>query len=299
MTRAIGFMTFLLVEDPPFRALAPYVLWPARPHLSRALEIAYALPPRTARAVAARSEESDWGDGTLRGPLPDLSRGSSIDTSRALSAEEAWEKLAPPGFRDAPARFFLGDTVDPCEPTKAPILRTTWGAKSLLSAPPTRAAVLAIAGNPEGISEAESLAREACNRFAPWGAVTPPRIVWHIERAPTLMRYRGAIPLDARLDALLGLSTEELDRGQTEVNAQHVPRGAWRFEWQRAARHDLRRSEAWERAASMGAPFASQPNPYDPLLRIWRQGYALEAMTEEALILGANAVSPDLLRDDA
>jgi hypothetical protein len=49
--------------------------------------------------------------------------------------------------------------------------------------PPTMGGVVAIASDPEGVLEAERLAREVAGRLNEWGVGRAPRVVWHVDDA--------------------------------------------------------------------------------------------------------------------
>jgi hypothetical protein len=333
MTRPSGFWLMDAGEIPPaYLALAAGILWPERPRLVEALEIAYGWSRHDAEAAAANARESEWGDGTLQhvrfpsAPAdrhPDMSPGERLQEferrhreavahlSRAIDPDVAWERLVPASLREAPDRWFFGETIQGSPPDGSETVRTAWGLKALHRSPPTLAAVLAVAGDPEGFVEAEALAREVAARLAPWGASPATRILWHIDAPPALMSYRGSPPFRTRLSEALDLSLEDLARGDRSCSAIHPPRDDWRFEWQRLARQDVLRAEAWREACARcravpdlpslseveagGGMFGLLPDPHEPLLRIWKLGYAFEAISDGAIILAAGAVTGDLL----
>lgn len=78
--------------------------------------------------------------------------------------------------------------------------------------------------------------------------------------------------------------------GEQDYEARWPPRDLWRLEWQRLARYDLIRANAWRRAVSDDMTgFATLEDPFEPMMQLWQLGYAHTALTSDAIILTAPA----------
>src|SRR5690606_3506787 len=94
-----------------------------------------------------------------------------------------------------------------------------------------------------------------------------------------------------RIDATLGLDEARLARGEIEVWAIEQPPGLWRFPWQREAKRDLVRANAWRAVGErLGPDSVEVASPLEPLLDLWRIGFGFAGVTEETAILAAEAV---------
>ena len=216
--------------------------------------------------------------------------------------------MAPPTSGGAPltptaSRMFAGEAI--AGPPQGPVLVQPWGKRALGAVPPNDAIRRAVDADPRGIEEAEALAREVCRRCAPWGIdATPETVVWHMEAAPRVATYSNTNPFRAMFDRALSLVETRLTLGETEVvhDRHHPPPEGWKRDWRRFARHDLIRANAWRAAAlrdarvparvpvaAQGERYAALEDPLAPLMEIWALGYALAAVTPDAIVLAGAA----------
>lgn len=173
----------------------------------------------------------------------------------------------------------------------------------LLETPPTRAACVAFASDPEGIETAEALAREACarlspweqpdNRFAPWKSPHQDRPVWSLyrERSPSQTHYDWrAETLTKGPRHLLYFLDERFKKerpSSSPTNRQHASRAVL----QNCVETDLLGSRHWQEAIQRrltippkstlgeklsGRPLQELPDPFAPVLSLWSIGYALQ-----------------------
>lgn len=70
-------------------------------------------------------------------------------------------------------------------------------------APASMLGVIAIASNPDGILEAERLAREVAGRLVDWGVGRAPRVVWHVDVGVHWIRNSGSPERTSRTDLAL------------------------------------------------------------------------------------------------
>lgn len=214
---------------------------------------------------------------------------------------------ASAGGRLVPAswRMFAGEAVQGAP--QGPVLVQPWGKRILTPEPPNEFVRRAVDADPEGIAAAETLAREVCRRCAPWGIdEIPATIVWHMETEPRVATYVDTNPFRAMFDQALSLVPARLTLGETEVtyDRHHPPPERWKLPWQRAARYDLIRANAWGDAvrndkrvlarvpvAAQGLRYAVLDDPFAPLMEIWALGYALAAVTQSAIVLAGAALA--------
>jgi hypothetical protein len=285
------------VREPGFEQLAPRVMWPARPDLARVLATVLPHASEDCAALIAADRESDW-DGVVppddeevfsRSPRRHA-EGRTMLSASTMGAKDAWARLSPPGGWSE-RRVFVGPRVASPREADGPLLSVPWGTWKISGTPPDLDAVLALAADPVGTGDAEDLALEASSRLAPWGFQAPRRTAWFIENEPRLLDYREAQPVRQRFDELLQLSPERLSQGDIKMWVPRIPRDAWRVSWLRAAKRDLVRAHTYGEVASSGAaPFASRPNPFEPIVRIWSLGYGLAGIASEAVVLVARGI---------
>ncbi|MGI5167084.1 hypothetical protein ACQEU3_22315 [Spirillospora sp. CA-253888] len=180
-------------------------------------------------------------------------------------------------------------------------------------AEPLEAHVLAVATAPEAAARAETLAREVASLVEPWGIPAAERVVWRVA-SPAAHRLGAVLdglpdPAGKLFSLLFTLHWKaELDDVRSGIafndpmRASSIPLGTLRAQ---AAEH-----AAWEAAAERGytvphaiktyrvdrmltghphagAPLADLPNPYGPLLGLWRTGFALDQINDGTIVLYA------------
>jgi hypothetical protein len=169
------------------------------------------------------------------------------------------------------------------------------GFRELLDAPPTLAACVAFASDPEGIETAEALAREADARLAPWRAPeddAPARPLWRVYRArppeETYFLWDTARP--ASHPAILLAHADKRFEGPRPLWAEEVGLRSAASLLRGFAEEELRCSRGWQEAARLGlvipdgSPFGrglsgrafkELPDPFAPVASLWATGYAL------------------------
>jgi len=230
----------------------------------------------------------------LRPRRPDLAAAmaafSGVDDPR-----EAWARLAPPARADGPPRRFRG-----C-------------GDGVFDAPSSPEQAIALCADPVGFVEAERLAWEAVSRLRDWGCPQPAALVWKLGWA----RFWRAIEFDRALATALAvaewaaMSAPGDAFAAARVNADDLAArlsatgvecwgDAFRDTWGAtcwplavASRGAVARppggvpSYFWDDAgaALAGRPLAGLPDPFALLASLWTTGYAIEAVTRDALVL--------------
>lgn len=159
------------------RALAKAFLRPPRPRLADALEVVTAIDRAKIDSALASGRwsvaiDKDRCELVWSERKPDGTRQSYFERApkdRIRDTREAWEALG-------------GRGVIPEEWVGSRSRRFARG--QYAAAPHTLAGVIAIASDPEGIVEAERLAREVANRLISWGVGHSPRLVWWVGGKP-------------------------------------------------------------------------------------------------------------------
>lgn len=179
--------------------------------------------------------------------------------------------------------------------------------------PPSVRACVAIAGDPEAVSQVEALALEFAARLAMCGAGSASKIRWRVGTLTShdLLARVPLEPIGALHSMLLGVH-EDADTtvwekgGPAWVMHPDVPRRRWpergdfidsvafgRIEREKSA-CDLWYSAALSgyRLDDNGPAVAELPDPFEPSFEIWRLGYAIDAIVGDTLVL----LAPDVER---
>lgn len=264
---------------------APGVLRPARARLVDAV------------ACVMGDELPALGD-WLQDPLAALLAASP------LSPAEAWEALAARGV--IPLEWVTAwDTESPCPHGRHDLLRNHWRTDAPCTAcyvaraprrifrgdegsaagahPPTVAACVALAADAANVLAAEALAREAVARLALWGAPQPARVEWRVgawDVGRSVWALRSAVYALPWRDDLIKYS----NRSAFEIVFDAPPPLAtlgerntppWALRWIRA------HHAGYAATVIANAP----PNPWTPVLDLFATGYALNAITDDAVTL--------------
>jgi hypothetical protein len=283
------------VTEPGWDAIGQRVLRPQRPDFRQALAIALGISEHEARRATAGELDTllaarhrrIW---TVAGAERDaeLARETMWVADRraraATSVTDAWKRLAPASWLGDDRRWFVGDKVPTSTKIDGPALHVAWTAWVLRQTPSNVEQVIGLCSDVKGVAAAEDLAREAARRLFPWTGCEPPRVVWFVEAETRPFDYRGAHPFRARFDEGLGVSEKRLGAGEMVAAARNPPRDAWLFRWAFLAKRDLVRANAWAEAPDAGDGGA---NPFAPVMDIWRLGYALLAIVDDAIVLAA------------
>ena len=245
--------------------------------------------------------------------------------SGCVDARQAWETLAtrgciPESWIDAPLRRYRVGGRAASHPETEPRVLLSEGPNALPSRvqaqPWSIEDAALIAGDIAGVLAAEALAREAAVRLAPWDSgyegEPPQRVVWRgaapswdpehrelcFQPAPLLAKEVGglvsralfvanghppALPPAAPEDALPG------DRPSI-VAWLLYEQAAWRAAVAMNLAVPAQRPEhpnyrAKVRVSLSGRRFAELASPFEPFLGVFRRGYALGAVTREAIAL--------------
>jgi hypothetical protein len=145
--------------------------------------------------------------------------------------------------------------------------------------PPTIAACLAIASDVPGILRAEGFARAAAERFLGWGALRrrPDTAAWRFGVRPPFLRRTFLQGVVDAMEARDVTSEEraEVRRLQGDQTDDDLAARMLRRDQARAWLYDrLERRAGW-----------AAPNPFTPLLDLWGTGYALDDVTDDAIVL--------------
>jgi hypothetical protein len=152
---------------------------------------------------------------------------------------------------------------------------------------------------------AEQHAHDAAARLAPWGITPPTRVVWrvgHVRSATVGSPFRDLFPNSSTLNALFGPLHARWSRELAGCD-RDLGLGDWGTDPDRElgeVRTVAQRHLRWETAAAAGLRFpadmpaavadravADLPNPYGPVLDVWRTGFALETVTRDEIRLYA------------
>lgn len=269
---------------PSWRAFGLALLHPERPQLAEALAVATGLPDELVRQAVAsptwdwlqhnHQHGLSWTTTDARGaPAPQWASSTVRWNPPTLWETLATRGLIPDAWIDHPRRRFHGGGRWPSSVTEAVLL----------------------AADPDGVTLAESLAREAVERLAPWQHRVPRTVRWRLldwglflsDRWSDALTYGpGGEALGAAMTAatnavggpqayrrpsLVAIGAEVADspnvfRGLVESMGSVVSAAQ---HWHAAAR---------ARAATATAPrvdFATAPDPFEPLLSLWARGYGL------------------------
>lgn len=256
--------------------LGARVLRPRREGLGRVYEIA-------ARVVGEATGAEVFPDEVLRVGVPEA-------LQRELGGA-TWEALAAEGI--IPFEW-VGDGARRFE---AP--------RELRDAPTSVAMAVALASDTRGVAAAEQLAWEVVARLAPWSPWRPSRVQWRVVDPVrwTSAHGHGGGPwrLPAQCVVVALHRADDPTRGMPASLTRSLRRGG---PYGANAHRDLDRAWLWGYAASRGlrvpaldaAPralcdmgFHEVADPFAPLLRLWSTGYALQAVTPDAITL----VAPD------
>jgi hypothetical protein len=209
--------------------------------------------------------------------------GATLEATKGMSPAAAWG--APLEHRS------FVDSVAPPPGSVEPSLRLRWGTRRLLPSPPTLGAAVALLADLDGVAAAERLAAEVFRRMVPLGTRVPTRTVWLVEMEPRILDLHGSQPFRPRLDDLLRLDEARLSQGEMSIWMPHRPPDHGSYPWRRAAKRDLIRANAWESGSEWRAPDGTAlSSPLEPLMGIWRLGYALSAATDDVVLLSAEEV---------
>jgi hypothetical protein len=268
----------------------PGVLNPRRPQLATALAcVTNVAATEWAKAIRwgspSRIELGERDALTLWAPCGP-GRGSTL---LITDPAEAWEALATRGvIPDAwvgDARRAFSDTAacycDALEPDDGPCAGCR-GIEQVRATPWTVAACVALASDVAGVTQAEALAREAVARLAtvpPGDVPRPSRVVWRVVDAKTWRPNR---------------------RNEYLLRAQHWGRPTswkesaeiYRRVRRRGAHSDAQNEAYWLAycSARWVRSTRTAPDPFAPLVELWALGYALDAITDDAVVL----VAPNL-----
>ncbi len=186
---------------------------------------------------------------------------------------EAWEALAargliPAAWVDDPARRFIDGP----------------GARDVLASQPTDVlAAVALAADAGGIARAEALAVELTARLAVWGSPRPRRVAWRV------------LPwAEWREEPYLGPSWLNVVRTQAmftawlPATANHPADSEWEMYWDK----DPVGWVVWA-AETWSEVLGEAPNALQPLVDLWATGYALDTITDDAVVLVCPALESD------
>jgi hypothetical protein len=270
----------VVVTEIDYAALRDGLLRPARPHEERL------------RAALTRGEDPSTVWRTL-----------AADEVREPDPRRRFLHAVPCGRCDAKGRVggYSGDpdeweedawSCSECRGTGA-------GPASWVDATPDQTHVLAVGAVPEA-ARAERLACETAARLVPWGGEPAERVVWRVgsvaahRLGPITEGIPSAITV-AIQDGLL-VWKEEL-AGCADHVAIAPPREARALPYPHVD-FQARMHARWSAAASRGLvvgpgrplagrAFADLPNPYTPLLEIWRTGFGLDRIADGVVTLYA------------
>lgn len=268
--------------------LEPRILAPARPELQPILERALGFLRDESRRIVAGPEERSNVRRLPQPPSAILARAKAVAKladdvrARAMAPEDAYERLAPKSWLGDARRWFVAERVPPGTTIDGPMLSVAWTSWAVRREPTSIDVLTSICADPKNAALAEDHALEACRRMAVWGWRTPPRVIWMAEPSPPFFAYRDARPFRARADELL----------RKVFDTKLAPCVADRSildEAKLVAKLDLLRANEW--------PSDAGRNPFEPIVEVWRLGYALAAVLDVGVVLVAPAPALQALVD--
>lgn len=229
----------------------------------------------------------------LRPDRPKL-REARAAASGISKPRDAWSALTTTGLVPSGGWLFADDDPD------TPIHR--W--------PTSVDLCVALAADPAGVAAADGYAREAIVRLVPWGADPGCRhVAWRLGGSITGTRPRTLAHAAAKT-AGAGVATDA-ERAQIRRSVRALQArpdvealyASWDVEgwlwWELARRADAPFPEAqarqWPlsvRQALAGRRFRDLPNPFEPLLDVWRLGYALGTTAEDVVVVAVGPLEP-------
>jgi hypothetical protein len=207
----------------------------------------------------------------------------------------AWDRLSASGIMPDLAAFDPGRTFE----------RAGFGGKPY---PPTIPMAVALASDSASVVAVEDLARVCAMRLP--GSRSALTVRWRLGRLTQhdLLKVPPREPTGLLHTMLLGIHDEapttEWDTEPAWVIHPQVPRRRWpsrrecrdRVALGRLTR-EISAAELWQSAAlygyrltEAGPCVAELPDPFEPLFAIWRSGYAIDVIEEDAIVL----VAPDI-----
>ena len=170
-------------------------------------------------------------------------------------------------------------------------------AELIVRAPPHLASVVTLASDPEGVSTAEALAREAVARWEPWSGMRPKRVCWAIgsilgketdhpgPRGPW-MAARRAAEIAGSYAPVAAFDKRVTGRAQQFSDAFYGSQ-----EWSYAASRRLAVQPGPKTPEPLvGRRFAELPDPFAPALAIWALGYRIALVEPACVVLFAPEV---------
>lgn len=150
---------------------------------------------------------------------------------------------------------------------------------------PTLPALVALAADAPGVLAAEELARECVARLRPWLDRVPSRVVWRVVSAEQWSTYGGDLSPEGLRPAAM-----------REVPPRWTPHRRWggiaQDVWLKRTAPPAPVCAATRAAAYTAACSAwwnsddsTMPDPWAPLAALWDSGYALDAVTPDAVTL--------------
>lgn len=273
--------------------IEPRILRAPRPGLQTVLERAMGLlradSERVVAGVAPGAPRPTAGDDVL-GILEARERHQHVIglvRDRTMAAEDAWLRFAKKEWLGDERRWFVCDKVPRTGKVDEPTISEKYTSWVLRREPSSIDYITTLCtDDPANVVAAEELAREACRRMSGWGGNVPERVIWLAEPKLRCFDYVGARPFREHADRMLGLTY----RVREMVHGRHwTAADEWRAGISLFAKRDLVRAHAWPKAAAAGALPAAMPSPFEPILDIWRLGYALLAVHDDGIVLGACA----------
>jgi hypothetical protein len=261
------------------------VLRPARPERARCLRAleehvaaseAFAVSKRRALAdIEARIQTTRdavvaSGTGVVPASMTELERAwltASRTSSGADDLERLWVSVAPPRWRDAPRRVASAE------------------------------AIVTLASDPDGVEEAERLARVVSKALAPWGVDIGPSVKWCV--AHEVMYAVRAEKLFAAPLAALGDVADHVSLQAAHRHRRAVREGLLRaIEVSKDGRTIARElgdlafaSKLWNDVGTRLATTSADASPFAPAIALFRTGYVLTAADASGVTLTATPLA--------
>lgn len=248
--------------------------------------------------MAVDLEYAALAERLLRAEAPHLEEARAV-ASGCADARELWERLAARGLIDVswiedPRREFGLVTPDSSGSYRE-------RRRTVSSEAPSMAAAITLAADVEGVTTAESLAREVAAGLASWRGHQPDRVRWWIARDEAAGAVGELSPIVTRsptVRAYWALSVANTGRSRrveriasAQVNlAATAARCSIGLAQQLAT--DIESQREWQIAVEdrwqyNRVEFARLTCPFRALLALWERGYVLVDIDAAAVTLGA------------
>ena len=222
--------------------------------------------------------------------LEAINESGCEDVAVAMECFEARD-LVPTDWFTSEERSFYGD----CDCSSGPGCNRCGGTgKRGTNTPQHINSLVSYASNIKVIRRVELLAKNVFIRMSCWGVKPPNRIMWVDEKHS--LRFAGWTPRPWKLIETLKDLKAEVEPTGSELEDALKSDIAWANHFYWARREGLRvpnnSSYLKPTGDQMSVYWDDVPDPFEPLMEIWRLGYALIGIKDSYIVLMNNSSRP-------